>query len=287
MMAFAFLFGLIFGSFANVILLRLNTGESIIASGSRCFSCSRKLKWFELIPIFSFIALRARCRSCKSRISLQYPLVEFGTGILFALIFWKLSGLYNFGGIGDFGYWVLPDYLLFITHNPLLITYFSFLLLAWFCLWAASLYDIRHMILPDSLLIAAFLFGAGGLAFQCGVASAPCSFSALGIQFGAAFLAFLFFFFLWFISGGKWMGFGDAKFAFALAFLLPPAMLLAALLLSFFIGSAVGIFLLLFKRAGFKTKIPFGPFLFAGALISFLAGHELFLWYMGLFGGVI
>lgn len=286
MVAFAFLFGLIFGSFANVILLRLNTGESIIVSGSRCFSCSRKLKWFELIPIFSFIALRARCRSCKSRISIQYPLVELGTGVLFVLLIWKLLGFYNLGGSDSFGYWVLPDYLLLITHNSLLITHYSFLLLAWFFLWVAALYDARHMILPDSLLLTAFLFGVGSFAFAC-MSGTSCSLYGIGVQFGAAFLAFLFFFLLWFISQGKWMGFGDAKFAFALAPLFSYELLLVAMLLSFFIGSAVGIFLLIFQRAGLKTKVPFGPFLFAGALISFLAGHELFLWYMGLFGGVI
>src|SRR3989338_1182140 len=81
-----FVLGLIFGSFANVIVFRLNTGESLIFGGSRCFYCGRNLRWFELIPVVSFLALRGKCRSCGSKISWQYPAVELASGALFLLL---------------------------------------------------------------------------------------------------------------------------------------------------------------------------------------------------------
>ena len=87
MLFFIFVVGLLFGSLANVILLRFNTGESLVYGGSRCFSCMRKLMWYELVPLFSFLFLRARCRTCKSKISWQYPLVELGTGVLFLAVY--------------------------------------------------------------------------------------------------------------------------------------------------------------------------------------------------------
>src|SRR3989339_930062 len=82
-----FCFGAIIGSFLNVVTLRLGTGESVVSGGSKCFSCGKKLKWIELVPIFSFLIQKGRCRECKSKISLQYPAVEILTGLVFLLIF--------------------------------------------------------------------------------------------------------------------------------------------------------------------------------------------------------
>ena len=85
-----FILGLIIGSFLNVVIMRLNTGESMIKDGSRCFSCGKNLKWYELVPVFSFIAQRGRCRECGSRISWQYPIVELITGVVFTLTALKI-----------------------------------------------------------------------------------------------------------------------------------------------------------------------------------------------------
>lgn len=264
-----FIFGLIFGSFTNVLVLRFQTGESLVTRGSRCFSCSRRLEWFELLPIFSYIVLRGKCRSCKSRISIQYPLVEFGTGILFLLLFWKFLALYSLGGgggIGNFG-----------------IAYVLFLLAAWYTLWLASLYDLRHMILPDRFLAFALFFSIAAFILNYALPvlrSAPLD----GLyQFAAGILAFLFFFTLWFISRGRWIGLGDAKFAFILGTLLGPVMLLLSIILSFFIGTIFSFGLLAFGKARMKTKIPFGPFLFLGGLASFLSGSAILESYLGLF----
>ncbi|MDP2676441.1 MAG: prepilin peptidase [bacterium] len=284
MIVFAFLFGLIFGSFANVILVRLNTGESIVTKGSRCFSCAKKLKWFDLVPIVSFFALRGRCRFCKSKISIQYPIVELGTGILFLLLFLN----FYFGFDLLFGFWHLS------LERFLILGYWLLIVAAWYMLWVASLYDLRHMILPDRLLIFAFFFGVAALGvsyvlplthnpFLITHSLSPITHYSLLYQFGAAFLASLFFFFLWFLSHGKWMGLGDAKFVFVLAPLFSPLLLLIALMLSFVIGTIASVSLLLFRKADMKTKVPFGPFLFLGALISFLGGTPIFDWYLGLF----
>src|ERR1035437_1662273 len=88
-----FIFGLIIGSFLNVVILRLNTEKSF-GGRSACMSCQNQLVWYELIPVFSFLALRGRCRNCKARISIQYPLVEFTTGLIFALLFLKFENVF-------------------------------------------------------------------------------------------------------------------------------------------------------------------------------------------------
>src|SRR3989344_244845 len=84
---FVFLFGAVVGSFLNVVILRLNTGQSIVSGRSKCFTCAKKLKWHELLPIVSFVFLRGKCSACKTKISWQYPLVETITGIIFVLLF--------------------------------------------------------------------------------------------------------------------------------------------------------------------------------------------------------
>jgi len=139
------------------------------------------------------------------------------------------------------------------------------------------------MILPDVLLAVAFAFGVGGFALGCQFANAGCSLESIAYQLGVAVLGFLFFFFLWLVSRGRWMGLGDAKFVIAIAPLLSPYMLLLALMLSFLFGTVISVVLLAFQRAGFKTQVPFGPFLFAGAFVSFLAGSNILAWYIGLF----
>lgn len=255
-----FLFGLIFGSFANVILLRFHTGESLLWRGSRCFSCGKRLQWFELIPFFSYIVLRGRCKSCRSKISLQYPLVELGSGILFLLLFWKLK-------IGN---------SLEIENWELIIS-IALIYGAWFCVWLASLYDLRGMILPDQFLIIAFFLGTGSFFLARGV---PLHFL---LSLGAGSLAFFFFFLLWLASHGRWMGLGDAKFALVLGVLLPPQLLLAGILLSFFLGGISAVILLVFKKARLRSAVPFGPFLFAGGLATLLAGEQIIDWYFELF----
>ena len=231
---FVFSFGAIIGSFLNVVILRFNTSDSFLKGSSKCFACSKKLSWYELVPIFSFLVQKGRCRQCGSKISRQYPLIEIVTGGLFLLI--------AFGG-GD----IFRIFYLWILASLLLIM---------------AVYDLRHQIIPN---IFVYVFDI--LAF----------FNLFGIsEFFQNFLSgvsfFSFFALLWLISKGKWMGFGDAKLALGLGWLLGPSLTVSAFLFSFWLGALFGICLLLFNRSKItiKSRVPFAPFLILGSLISFL-----------------
>lgn len=245
--ALFFLLGLIVGSFLNVLVLRTNSGETL-KGRSRCFSCLQKLAWYDLIPLASYFFIRGRCRYCGSAVSVQYPVVEFLTGVIFAsiaLVASPLEGELMVSGAG------LVRYLL-------IASFFSLLL-------AASVYDIRHKIIPDQFSLALFGLAAGVelLALWTGTATLlPDAASALG--------AFLFFGGIWFVSGGSWMGFGDAKIALSLGLMLGYPGIVLCLLFAFWIGAIVAGFLLLNRSYGLKTEVPFAPFLAAGAYAAFL-----------------
>jgi leader peptidase (prepilin peptidase)/N-methyltransferase len=273
---FVFIFGTIIGSFLNVVILRYNTGMSIFGSKERshCFSCGKKLQAHELIPIFSFLLLRGKCSECKSKISWQYPLVEFITGLIFSLIFIK-----NF-------------YLLDISPQKfLIITLFHFIV--WGILMVISFYDLKHKIIPNGLvyaLIGITFFGAFFL---------PTS-SAFYLGLGnliAGLLFFTFFFSLWFFSRGRWVGFGDAKLSLAVGFLLGITRGVSALVLAFWVGAVVGTALvslgelsrkingkairnnylsIIIKNLTIKSEIPFAPFIILGTLIAFFMNIDIF-----------
>ena len=117
----AFAFGAIVGSFLNVVLMRKNTGESVVSSRSRCFSCGKILYWFELVPILSFVIQGGKCRNCRSRISFQYPIIEVGSGIIGILTYFKFP-ISNFQSLTSF------------------LFYFS----AFCALLLVAVYDFRH-----------------------------------------------------------------------------------------------------------------------------------------------
>ena len=246
-LVFLFLTGLVFGSFANVIILRLNTGESLIFKGSRCFFCSQKLQWFELIPIVSFLVLRGRCRSCRSRISWQYPVVELASGFLFLLIYVSTATSTDIWSLG-------------------LTTAFFWLLLV------ISVYDIRHKIIPNSLVYLAVIIAF--LPLIIGQQLAPNLISGIAL--------FSFFAFLWWVSNGRWMGFGDAKLALAIGIFLGWPLSFVGVLLSFWVGALFGLVLIFLRRLHLKTHVPFGPFLSMGALTAFLWGERITAWYLSL-----
>ncbi len=246
---FIFIFGLIIGSFLNVVIIRYNTGESIVYSGSRCFSCGKRLSWQELVPIFSFLIQKGRCRQCKSKISFQYPLVEFLTALLFLTGFLKFFP--DFPSV--FSYWVIASLLIVI-----------------------SVYDFYHQIIPNKIVYLLIFFAFGYWFFIGGA-------TLTGFLAGISFFAF--FFLLWFVSRGRWMGFGDAKIALAGGWLLGFINGLVAIFSAFWIGAIFSIFLLLFlpKTFTLKSRIPFGPFLALGIIIAFLFGSIIFKIYLGVF----
>lgn len=241
-----FVFGLLIGSFLNVVVLRYQTGRSL-AGRSGCFSCGKKLNWLELIPVFSFVWQKGRCRECQSRISWQYPLVESVTGFLFASIYWLWGGNLLLVVL----YWVIISTLIFIT-----------------------VYDFRHKIIPDRAVF--FLIGLS-LLQPALLMTEPLSSGLLKALIGG--LAFSFpLFFLWFISRGRWLGFGDVKLALGLGLLLGWRLSLSALISAFWLGALVSILLILWgktqlwrhgKSYTMKSEIPFAPFLILGWGLAF------------------
>ncbi len=254
-----FLLGTIIGSFLNVVIYRFNTGKSITKGRSICMSCNKNLRWYELVPIFSFLIQSGKCRRCKSKISYQYPIVEFTTGLVFLLL------AYHFLPI------LFLSYSFFIYSLSLFSLLFSLLIIITF-------YDIRHKVVPDKLvylfIVVSFLsifvvYSNNGLSLAW-----PSLLSIFsGLIFAAPFA------FIWLISKGKWMGLGDSKIILGIGWMLGPSVAFAALVLSFWIGAIISLLIMFFPyklfnkkiiKIGMKTEIPFAPFLVIGSLIAFL-----------------
>lgn len=246
-----FIFGTIIGSFLNVVVLRFRTGR-LFGNRSICFSCSKVLRWFELVPVFSFLFQKGKCLRCKTGISWQYPIVEVGTGLLFAL-----TALYFF-----------PVFELNISYFLLFTFYF---LILFSLLVAITIYDFHHKIIPNEFVYTFIFFGIIGLFLPTGINS---------IEFGwynifAGVLIAIPFVLLWLISKGRWMGLGDPKLMIGMGTVLGLAQGIAAVVVSFWIAAFVGIILILTKRAGRKTEIPFAPFLVFGFIITFFCKLDI------------
>jgi len=251
-----FIFGAVVGSFLNVVILRYNTGFSPFKGGSKCFSCGKNLRWHELVPIFSFLIQRGRCRGCGSKISWQYPTVELLTGLLFLLFFFN----YRSG-----------TSIIFILYCWVVVS----------LLVVIAVYDFRHQIIPNlfvwlfNALAFISVFGILNLEF---VSNFEFRISDLWPRLLAGICFFSFFALLWLVSKGRWMGFGDAKLALGLGWMLGPEKTLLALLFSFWLGAIVGLMLMALKsnKFGLKSKIPFGPFLALGSVMALLIDFNIF-----------
>ena len=249
-----FSFGLIIGSFLNVVIYRYQTKS--LGGRSACMSCRSKLEFYELVPVVSYLALGGRCRSCKTKISLQYPLVEMLTGVIFVSLFWKFQEVFY------------VDVYVFAGTFLFYAVMFSLLLVI-------SIYDLRHKIIPDKLsfifgLIAffgIFLFNTSGFF--------PHTPSLL--EFLSGIIVAFPFAVLWLVSKGTWMGLGDGKLAIGLGWLLGLARATSGVVVAFWSGAIIGIILLITQRKyGMKSEIPFAPFLALGAYIAFIFELHLF-----------
>ncbi len=251
-----FVLGLIIGSFLNVVVLRLNTSRSL-GGRSACMSCLHTLSWYELVPLFSYLGLRGRCKICRTKISLQYPLVEFMTGLVFALLFYKFNTLF----------FSPNSILLFVKYYAYYAGMFSLLIVI-------SVYDLKHKIIPDTLV---FIFGL--LAFLgMFIFFYPNIWNFLsGIFIALPFVL------LWLVSGGRWMGLGDGKLALGLGWFLGISRAISAVTLGFWGGAIIGIGLIAWsklakndKHYGMKTEIPFAVYLALGAFVAFIFNLNLF-----------
>lgn len=255
---FIFLLGTIIGSFLNVVIYRFNTGKSIVHGRSICMTCNHTLRWYELIPLFSFLIQSGKCRRCAGTISHQYPLVEFSTGVIFALT----------------AFHFLPVLLFSQSSYIFLVSIFSFI---FSLLIVISVYDIRHKIIPDKLVyIYATVAFLSIFVNHTGIGPLFISPSIMSIVSGPLFA--LPFAFLWLISKGKWMGLGDAKLILGIGWMLGPLSTLAMLTLSFWIGALTSLAIMFFSRhkMNMKTEIPFAPFLIIATAIVFFCKLDIF-----------
>ncbi|HUD21139.1 MAG TPA: prepilin peptidase [Candidatus Saccharimonadales bacterium] len=249
----AFVFGLIYGSFLNVVILRFDDWISIIRDRSHCPNCKEQLRWYDLVPVVSFICLRARCRYCHKPISWQYPAVELMTAVLLAA-----------------GYWVI--FVTSIFSLTMAVLAFALYVLIIGCLVVIFTHDLKEMMIPDYLsyflLIICLLFGwimAGSLK---------------DVLIGGL-IGFLPVALLVYPSRGRWMGEGDVKIAASLGLMTAYPLSLVFLAVAFISGGAFGVLALISKKAKLKTAVPFAPFLIIGGLVAFFWGYQLINWYFG------
>ncbi|MDH3260132.1 MAG: prepilin peptidase [Acidimicrobiia bacterium] len=245
------LFGLLIGSFLNVVAYRVPLSRSVVSPPSACPECGHPIRWKDNIPVVSWLLLKGRCRDCDASISARYPFVEAATGALFVGSYLVIGPV-----------WVLPAYLLFVATTVVLV-----------------LTDLDHKRIPNRILYpataAAVMLIAAGAAADGSMVSIPRALAGGGIYFGLLLVIALL------ARGG--FGMGDVKLAFLLGTFLAFQSwdtLWSGIFLAFLIGGVISLLLLITKRKGRKDAIPFGPPLIVGALVALVWGQQLVDWYL-------
>ena len=237
-----FISGIVIGSFVNVLIYRLPLHQNIAVEHSHCMNCNTRLRWYDLVPLFSWVFLRGKCRYCKSKISIQYPLVELINGFGYVLVFlicdWNLSSI-------------------------LYSLCFSMLV-------AISVFDWRTYEIPAGLNIAILTLGI----LQCVLDYKNWKLYLIGMVCVSGFL-----FLLFLLTKGRGIGGGDIKLMFAAGLLLGWQKIILALMIGCIVGSIIH--LILMKVSDKGRMLAFGPYLSAGIFISILFGDTLITWYLG------
>lgn len=248
--------GLVVGSFLNALVWRIHKRIPIGGKErSQCTSCHHQLAWYDLIPVFSWILLKGKCRYCHNNISIQYPLIELANAALWGLSF----------------YIIKPDSLMTLGLTVLWLGIVSTML-------ALAVYDIRWMELPDRLvMVFAVLSVCVALISALGI-DKPSIFDILNSLLGVLFIAGLFYF-LYQISDGRWIGGGDVKFAVGMGLLLGLQGSILGLFIASVLGSIFGLVSMAIFKKDKKSLIPFGPFLIAATYIVFHFGATIITWY--------
>ena len=256
---YLFVIGCCVGSFINVICFRLPLGKSIIYPSSRCAKCNYKLKWFDNIPLISWILLGAKCRSCKKNISITYPLIELITGLIFCANFFAYPSIYN----------QLPKLLIIFSG-----IIFSAILIV------LTILDCKYFWLPKKITFGGLTLG---LIFSL-IVDLFHNFSHFSFFINsivAAFIGFIFFYLLSLLGLKIYkkpvMGDGDAKLSALLGSWLGIQGLFITIWMAFFSASIFVIFGLILKKIKRKQKIPFGAFLSISGLIVWQFGDQVFL----------
>lgn len=272
---FIFLFGLILGSFLNCLIWRLHKNENL-SGRSYCPKCRRPIAWYDNLPIFSFIRLGGKCGSCGQPISWQYPIVELSTGLLFVAAF--LLNLefriLNFESI--FNYLIFNNSI----NNSIKILNFKFmiqLLRDWFLICVMTvvfIYDLRWYLILDIITLPACLIM---LIFNLILGFSLWGLLLSGIIGGSFFLL------QFIISKGKWIGGGDIRLGWLIGLALGWPGVSVAIIISYFIGSFVGLGLIAAGKKQWGSEVPLGVFLSAGTIITLFWQERILSWYVGLF----
>lgn len=245
------LYGLIVGSFLNVCIYRIPREESIAFPSSHCPKCNTSLKWYDNIPVLSFIAYKGKCRYCGDQISPQYPIIEMLNALIYIIIFIK------------FGFTI--DFIFYAIISSILIV--------------VTVIDLQNMIIPDILIIlilaTTVIYKITSYLLYKTSPDILNSLGALALSSGIFLLIIL-------ISKGG-MGGGDVTLIGSLGFILGVKNILLTIFLSFIFGAIISVLLLLFKIKGRKDPIPFGPFIVLGFFITLIAGDYLIDLYINLF----
>lgn len=239
-----FLYGILVGSFLNVCIYRIPRHESIVTTPSHCMSCGYGLKWYDLVPVFSWLCLRGKCRKCKAPISVQYPIVEAANGVLWILVI-ALRGL-NVEGI---------LYCLFAS-----------------ALLVLSVIDFRTYEIPFGINVFIALLG--------GVRLVTDRENWLLYVLGAVLVSGIFYI-VFLVTGGRGMGGGDIKLMAAAGLLLGAPKVFLAMLIGCMV--AVVVHPIRMKLSGEDHRLAFGPYLAMGLFLSAVAGDPVIGWYLGLF----
>lgn len=260
--AYIFIIGLFFGSFLNVLADRLPFGRTLLGR-SECDSCKHMLSWRDLIPLVSFIELRAKCRYCKAPMSYQYPLAEIFTGVVYVLTWILSTKWFHFPSI---------HVIHLIIASILIVMVLS---------------DFRYQILPDEMQMGLFLVGLSRIFIlnqQTIEMNIIQALPILGEHLlgGIAVMTPLLLIFL--ITRGRGMGFGDVKFAFISGFVLGALNGFIALYIGFVAGGIVGGYLLLTRKKKGKSKLAFGPYLILGYYLMMLVDAEVVFWLSKVYG---
>lgn len=230
-----FLFGICFGSFYNVLGMRIPKGESIIKPKSHCESCNHELEWFELIPILSFLIQGGKCRNCKAKLSLFYPFIELATGILFFVSYYSFGFSYN----------------LIIALS--LVSLFMLVIVS----------DLSYLIIPDSFIIVPSIIILIMKVFDLGFIGGLT-------QLGFGLISFIFMYLIMLLGNKLFkkesLGGADIKLMFLTGLVLDPMLSVMVIFLASIIALPISIFLLIKNK---EHVIPFGPFIVLGLLIVF------------------
>ncbi|SDM20331.1 prepilin peptidase [Microbacterium azadirachtae] len=274
LLVFAGLFGLVIGSFLNVVAYRVPAGISLVRE-SRCPGCDAPIRWWQNVPVVSWVALRGRCAHCAAPISAQYPLIEAFTGVVFVgVAWWALRLAAPVGAVADPVFWVvLVAFLGFAAVSIVL-----------------SLIDLETKRLPNAIVLPSIVVGVALLAIAAALGSAG---SASGIGWttflravagGAILCAF---YAVVRLISPRGMGGGDVKLAALVGLFLGWcgwATLIVGAFAAFVLGGLFGAGLILLRRAKRTTAIPFGPWMIAGAWAGIAVGEPIGRWYVGMLG---